>query len=148
MGFSNITRWNDSEQPSNGMYGFEHDNKDICFQFMDGRHGQSFPFIGRKCMPDMEENVCQIVSELNHPDIFHESFNMDSLSRLVRFFIPIICILNESFIHLDNILRGYIYFLLFISLIFYLTMFDFILIGENFLQPGYLLFNAANFYVS
>ena len=73
---------------------------------------------------------------------------MDSLSRLVRFFIPIICILNESFIHLDNILRGYIYLLLFISLIFYLTMFDVILIGENFLQPGYLLFNAANFYVS
>ena len=99
-------------------------------------------------MPDMEENVYQIVSELNHPDIFHESFNMDSLSRLVRFFIPIICILNESFIHLDNILRGYIYFLLFISLIFYLTVFDVILIGENFLQPGYLLFNAAHFYVS
>ena len=63
------------------MYGFEHDNKDICFQFMDGRHGQSFPFIGRKCMLDMEENVCQIVSELNHLDIFHMSLSIWILSQ-------------------------------------------------------------------
>uniref|UniRef100_A0A7N2KZ58 KIB1-4 beta-propeller domain-containing protein n=1 Tax=Quercus lobata TaxID=97700 RepID=A0A7N2KZ58_QUELO len=48
LGFSNKTRWKDSETPFNGRYCLDCDNTDIWFHFMDGRRNQSFLFMGRK----------------------------------------------------------------------------------------------------
>ena len=80
LGFSNKTRWKDSETPFNGRYCFDRDNTDIWFHFMDGRRDQSFPFMGRKCMP----NTLRFKPSWYFP---HESCNVIFLSRVKTSYI-------------------------------------------------------------
>lgn len=89
-----------------------------------------------------EENVCQILYDLNHLGIFHTSLAMwIFLSRVKTSYIHFI--LNESF---GQEFEGfYIFVALYFPSFRLLTLFDVILIEENSLQPGYLLFTAAHF---